>query len=118
MDFRDLINKCHQQSKDAGWWTDLQTGEYLDRNKGELLMLIVSEIAEAMEGVRKNCLDNHLTNRKMEEVELADAIIRILDYAGAHCHDLEGAILEKLEYNANRADHKIAARKAAGGKKF
>ncbi len=75
---------CHGLSVQAGWWTDLETGERKDRNKGELLALIHSEISEAMEGARKDLMDDHLTHRKMEEVELADAIIRILDYAGAY----------------------------------
>src|ERR1051326_6611485 len=64
------------------WWHDLVTGERLDRNKGELLMLTVSEIAEAMEGLRKDLYDDHLPTRKMVEVELADALIRALDFAG------------------------------------
>ena len=100
------------------WWHHLQTAEPLDRNKGELLMLIVSEVAEAMEGERKGVMDNHLPTRKMSEVELADVLIRIFDYAGAAGYDLSGALREKLLYNINRADHKPAARLADGGKKF
>ena len=38
----------------------------------------------------------------MVEVELADAVIRIADLAGALGLDLGGAIAEKLEYNRNR----------------
>lgn len=108
-----LIHFIHQT-----WWHDLKTGERLNRNKGELLMLIVSELAEAMEGERKDLMDDHLPHRRMAEVELADALIRIFDYAGAHGYDLDGAVSEKLEYNARRADHKPEARLAAGGKKW
>lgn len=100
------------------WWNDLETGEPLVRNKGEMLMLIVSEISEAMEGERKDLMDDHLPHRKMAEVELADAIIRILDYSAGHGYDIEGAVREKREYNAHRADHKKEARQAAGGKKW
>lgn len=100
------------------WWHHLKTGAPLDRNKGELLMLIVSEVAEAMEGERKDLMDTHLPHRKMAEVELADVLIRIFDYAGAAGYDLSGALREKLLYNINRADHKPAARLADGGKKF
>jgi len=90
----------------------------LARNKGELLMLIVTEVAEAMEGARKDLPDDKLPHRKMEEVELADALIRIFDYAGAHGFDLDGAFEEKMAYNASREDHTLAARRAEGGKKF
>lgn len=54
----------------------------------------------------------------MAEVELVDALIRIFDYAAAHGYDLQGAFEEKMEYNANREDHKYEARALAGGKKW
>ena len=83
-----------------------------------MLCLIHSEISEAMEGERKDLMDDHLPHRKMAEVELADAIIRILDYGGAFGYDIEGAINEKMEYNKYRADHKRENRSKDGGKKF
>lgn len=100
------------------WWKDPSTGEPIERNKGELLMLIVSEVAEAMEGERKGLMDDKLPHRTMAEVELADALIRIFDYAGEYGYDLEGAYREKLEYNANRLDHKPENRTQEGGKKW
>jgi hypothetical protein len=54
----------------------------------------------------------------MIEVELADALIRILDLAGALHLDLAGAVQEKLAYNAVREDHKVENRKAEGGKSY
>lgn len=102
----------------AKWWQNPATGERIERNKGELLMLIVSEISEAMEGERKDLMDDKLPHRRMAEVELADALIRIFDYAGAFGYDLDGAVREKMEYNAKRADHTHEARAAQGGKKW
>ena len=107
---------CHADNDK--WWRDIKTGERIERNKGELLMLIVSEIAETLEGVRKNLQDEKLPHRKAEEVELVDALIRIFDYAGAYGLDLDGAFAEKREYNAKRADHKPENRLKEGGKKF
>ena len=116
-----LVDYCHGASKAAGWWNDLETGAPLiDRPHvvGEKLMLIVSEVSEAMEGHRKGLADDKLPHRPMVEVELADAVIRIADLAGALGLDLGGAIAEKLEYNRNRPDHKPENRKAEGGKKY
>lgn len=71
-----------------------------------------------MEGYRKDLPDDKLPHRPMLEVELADAVIRIADLCGFLGLDLAGAIIEKIAYNANRADHKPETRAAGGGKKF
>lgn len=123
---RNLIQEIHQQNVNAGWWTDINTGESLTsiqgepakRNVPEMLCLIHSEISEAMEGHRKNLMDDKLPHRSMLEVELADALIRICDMAGGLGLDLDGAVQEKLEFNKHRADHKIENRLKADGKKF
>jgi NTP pyrophosphatase (non-canonical NTP hydrolase) len=71
------------------WWSNPATGERIERNLDELLMLTVSEVAEAMEGERKSLMDTHLTHRPMAEVELADVVIRLADIAGSRALDID-----------------------------
>ena len=129
-----LMNLCHDASKSAGWWTHQATGTDLvalinnppdpmakllaGALVSQKLCLTHSEVSEAMEGHRKGLPDDKLPHRPMIEVELADAVIRIADLAGALGLDLGGAIAEKLAFNAQRPDHKPEARAAAGGKAY
>ena len=116
-----LQEQIYQQNVKAGWWTSLQTGEI--KPKGDVteilskLALVHSEVSEALEGVRKNLMDDKLPHRPMAEVEMADAVIRILDLCGHEGYDLAGAIEEKLAFNAIREDHKMENRLKDGGKK-
>jgi hypothetical protein len=115
------LNEYAQECRKANdkWWRDPVTHELLpDRNVGELLMLCVSELSEAMEGHRKNLTDDKLPHRSMFDVELVDCLIRIFDLAGDRGIDLQAIYLEKMAYNANRHDHTYAARLAHGGKKY
>lgn len=116
MNLNDYARQVHEANK--LWWQDLETGQPIKRNKGELLALIHSEISEALEGERKDLMDDKLPHRKMAEVELADAVIRIMDYCGGFGYDLQGAFQDKMAYNATREDHKHEARRVAGGKQF
>ena len=70
--------------------------------KSESLMLIVSELSEALEAIRKDTMDDKLTEHKGEDVELVDALIRILDYAGGYGIDLDTILEKKLKYNNQR----------------
>ncbi|MNJ10744.1 hypothetical protein D3C77_49080 [compost metagenome] len=118
---QSAVNVCHGLAARSGWWTSRLTGKPLDLtqvNIGEKLMLIVSEVAEAMEGDRKDLMDDKLPHRKMLEVELADALIRIFDLAGFLQLDLAGAVIEKLAFNQQRPDHKLENRNAPGGKAY
>ncbi len=129
---RELQNDIHQSNVKSGWWTDLtaipeqadlvrhaRRGSRLGKAiVAEKLALIHSEVTEALEGARKNLMDDKLPHRKMIEVELADAVIRIFDLAGALDLDLAGAIKEKREFNAIRPDHKIENRIKDNGKAY
>jgi hypothetical protein len=179
MNYNELAQEIYAQNKAVGWWDEP------DRCKLTLLQLVSTEIAEATEAERKDLMDDHLPHRKGGEVEMADAMIRLLDMAGAYgwvysdkvvpgfvplvsgdgfeiaakyfflnsllvslsgemlegsieavniyystmldcisgiCefqgYDLEGALREKLEYNAKRQDHKRSEREKENGKKF
>lgn len=100
------------------WWYDPATGDPLERNVGELLMLCVSELAEAMEGHRKNLKDDKLPQYDMFEVELVDTLIRIFDMAFHLGIPIERIYREKMNYNSTRQDHTNEARLAEGGKKY
>lgn len=113
-----LTESCHGRAYNNGWWHDPHTGERVEKSVPELLCLIHSEVSEALEGHRKNLMDDHLKDRKMLEVELADAAIRIFDTAGGLGLDIGGAIADKLVYNDERADHKPENRIQDGGKAF
>lgn len=118
MNLTELSQDIFNSNVAAGWYSDPKTGERIERNVGEMLALIHSEVSEALEGHRKKLMDDHLPHRPMIEVELADATIRILDLAGYLGLDIQAALDEKRAYNANRSDHKLENRMKDGGKAF
>ena len=101
---KDLQKDIHQTATEKGWWAE-------PRDDGTILMLIVTEIAEACEGLRMgNNPDDKIPDYKNCEAELADVIIRILDFADERGHDVIGALMAKMKYNKTR--------KYRHGKKF
>lgn len=113
---RVLVNISYHNSKNHGFWenydqtcealvakgrTDL-AADYIVITKLAKMALIHSEVGEATEGIRKYQLDGHCPNFTSEEVELADALIRIFDYAGKFKLRLPEALLAKITYNKSR----------------
>jgi hypothetical protein len=78
MNLNKLAKEIYQQNKNVGWWDDP------NRCVFECLQLVSTEFAEASEGARCNKMDTHLEHRKMEEVEFADSLMRLLDFGGRH----------------------------------
>lgn len=88
-EINSFIEACHAIAIKKGWWED-------ERNDGELIALMHSELSEALEAMR-----GHAAKEDIAE-ELADCCIRIFDYCGAKNIDLEKAIFKKIEYNKTR----------------
>jgi NTP pyrophosphatase (non-canonical NTP hydrolase) len=91
----DLMGRAFQQSKVSGFWAG-------PRNAGEAIALMHSELSEALEAVRSNAMSEKIPGFSGLEEELADAIIRICDYAGGMGLYLPEAIEAKMAYNATR----------------
>ena len=98
MTIQELITISTETEKSKQW---------PDRKPAEHLMLMVSELAEALEELRN---DPNLTKVYYQEngkpegfsVELADCVIRIAAFCGSHNLDLEKALHEKLKFNISR----------------
>jgi len=103
MTLNELRDKCHAMAVEKGWY---ESGH---RNIGEALMLVVTEVAEAMEEARRSnalletyFLPSSPTKPEGFPIELADVLIRVFDLAGSLGVDLDEAVRMKMEYNATR----------------
>lgn len=98
----DWVHEIHKNAVQHGWYDGNGA-----KNFGELLMLVVTEVAEVMEEYRNGRLMKETyvnKNGKMCGIpsELADIVIRVMDICGYYNIDLEQAIAEKHEYNKSR----------------
>jgi NTP pyrophosphatase (non-canonical NTP hydrolase) len=93
----ELVKEIHDMAISKGWWEQ-------ERNPLEIHALIHSEISEATEEVRNDKPDIYFVADKPEgqQVELADAVIRIFDYFGQRGWNLEEVLRKKIDYNATR----------------
>ena len=97
----ELANTCHSIARDKGFWEH----EYLPDDGGttqpnpsifpEKVMLMVTECAEMIDAQRDGSVPH-------EEEELADLLIRALDYGAARGFDIDAAVVKKMDKNRQR----------------
>lgn len=85
----------HENAKSKGWWDET-------RNDAEAIALMHSELSEALEALRKGNPQDAKVPFDNLTVELADCVIRIMDYCGARGLPLAEAIVAKHEFNTTR----------------
>jgi len=89
----DWIDYCHKTARSKGFWDQ-------ERNVGEMLMLVVSELGEAIEAHRSG--KHGLETKDTFEDEIADTVIRIFDMCGGLGIDLEKQMAWKMNFNSQR----------------
>jgi len=95
--FRQKQKEIFENAKEKGFYDG---GE---RNEGEMIALIHSELSEALEGLRRgNPKSDHIPSFSLVEEELADAIIRILDISEYKGYDVANDVIEKMKFNKTR----------------
>ena len=95
-----LVYLCHQNAVLHGFYEDESVNHVLIK-----MALVVTELSEVIEGFRNGKgikPDEHCPDFSNEEIEVADSIIRLLDYAGWRNLRLGQALQAKHAYNVGR----------------
>ena len=117
----DQLEKFLATSVDAAHYMQFKPlfPAFRNARAGLKIALIMSELGETLEAVRKNLgPDDHIPGFTAEEAEAADAIIRLMNYAQNRRLRLAEAVVAKNEFNRNRADHSKEGRATEHGKQF
>lgn len=94
--FSAVSTLVHNTAKEKGWWDS-------KRSDGECLALIHGEVSETLEALRSgNPKSEHIPEFTGAEEELADVIIRIMDFAHAKKYNVAEAIITKMAFNQTR----------------
>lgn len=105
--WNNLAREIHDFNIEMGWWTIDDYGETRERNIGELLCLVHSEISEAVTGWGEGMMDDKLPHRPMLDVELADTAIRILDILGWKQWDIDATLRDMGAFPLETLDPQV-----------
>jgi hypothetical protein len=120
MDYEALNARSKEVfANNVKWWTDLKTGEstVATRNRPEMMMLVVTELSEANDGLIHCKMDDKLPHRPMVDVELADAAIRLHDLMGAEGIDVTSETSDAVEVYLADYESLVDSVRTQGGEK-